>query len=169
MPSTGPVISRRDALLGAIAMAMLASAATACGSEETPQPVIDDLEEQRDAAQKDSDLAAAAAKTAAPDQAPALNVVAAERAAHAKALAEEVARAAGTTTTSTAPATSTSTSTPPAPPPSFMDVRTALQNSAKSAADLAAKLDGYRAGLLGSIAASCNASVAVNLVVRKPI
>jgi hypothetical protein len=168
MPSTGPVVSRRDALRGAVAVALLGATATACGSE-TPQPVIDDLETQRDLAQKDSELAAAAAKADAPDQAPAFTVVAAERAAHAKALAEEIARAAGTTTPSSTASAAAPTSTPPAPPPSFMDVRAALQNSATSAGELAAKLSGYRAGLLGSIAASCNASVALPLAVRKPM
>jgi len=50
-----------------------------------------------------------------------------------------------------------------------MDVQAALRNSADSATQLAAKLSGYRAGLLGSVAAACNASVAVPLAVRKPV
>ena len=166
MPSTGPVVSRRQALIGAAALALIGTAATACGSE-VPQAHVDELAAQRDMAQKDSDLATAAANAAAPDQAPALTVVAAERAAHAKALAAEVTRLAGTTTTSST--TTTGTITPAAPPPSLMDVQNALRTSGDSAAQLAAKLSGYRAGLLGSIAASCNASIAVPLAMRKPV
>ena len=175
MPSTGQAISRRNALLGAAAIALVGATASACGAQ-TPQPVIDDLVAQRDMAQKDSDLAAAAAKAAGPDYATALNVVMAERAAHAKALAAEIARAAGPTGSSTSSPTPSSpvsaapgpAPTVPAPPPSVADVTAALRNSADSATQLAAKLSGYRAGLLGSIAASCIAALAVPLAAKKP-
>ena len=43
------------------------------------------------------------------------------------------------------------------------DVIAALRRSADGAAQLASTLSGYRAGLLGSIAASCTASYAVGL------
>jgi hypothetical protein len=48
------------------------------------------------------------------------------------------------------------------------DVINALRESADSATALAAELSGYRAGLLGSIAASCTASYQVALVFREP-
>jgi hypothetical protein len=43
------------------------------------------------------------------------------------------------------------------------DVVTSLRASADSAAKLASTSSGYRAGLLGSIAASCTASFSVTL------
>src|SRR5215212_1667386 len=117
MPGASRAVNRRKVLLGAAALALLGTTASACGSEPSP-PNVDDLEAQRDLAEKDSAMAVAAASAADPVYAPALTVVAAERAAHAKALAEEIARAAGkpppmstTSSTTTAP-----TSTAPAPP-----------------------------------------------------
>lgn len=169
MPSSRPVVSRRTVLLGAAALGLLGTAVSACGSR-SEQPKIDGLIAQRDLADKDSSLAAAAASAADPFYAPALTVVAAERAAHAKALAAEIARSAGApvpTSTSTASASPPSP-TPPAPPPSVADVRTALRTAADSATQLAAKLSGYRAGLVGSIAASCTASITVPLAARQP-
>ncbi|MBV8929939.1 MAG: hypothetical protein JO152_12520 [Mycobacteriaceae bacterium] len=167
MPSTGPVVSRRQALLGAAALTLLA---TACGSE-IPQAQVDDLEAQRDMAQKDSELAAAAAKAADPTYVPALNVVAADRAAHAKALSAEISRVARTKTSASVTSTSvpsTATPAPAPPPPSVADITAALRNSADSAGQLATKVSGYRAGLLGSIVAYCNATIAVPLAARKP-
>jgi hypothetical protein len=172
MPSDRSLVNRRRVLLGAAALALLGTAAPACTSSPEP-PKVDDLLAQRDLAQKDSEMAAAAANAADRVYAPALTVVAAERASHAKALIEEIARAAGTTTpiatpTSTATSSGTPTLTAPNPPPSLNDVRAALRASADSATQLAAKLSGYRAGLLGSIAASCTASITVPLAATQP-
>ena len=168
MQNTGPVVSRRNALLGAAALAVLGTAASACGPKPPP-PELHDLEAQRDQAQKDSDMAAAAAIGADPSYAPALTVVAAERAAHAKALAEEIARAAGTTPPPPSPSSPTSPDPSTAPaPPSPAEVSAALRRSADSTAQLATKLSGHRAGLLGAISASCAASVAVPLAARQP-
>ncbi|MGI9161314.1 MAG: hypothetical protein ACR2JI_00115 [Mycobacterium sp.] len=159
-------LSRRRVLTGGgrglLALALLGTAAAACGHSGPPEP--DPLEAQLAAARRDSDLAAAAAKAAPPPVVPALTVIAAERARHAGALIEELARAAGTpipespaTTTSTAPAT-------PTPPPRVDDVAAALRESADSAAKLTPTLSGYRAGLMGSIAAACATSVAIGFV-----
>jgi hypothetical protein len=156
-----PAISRRRLLLGAAALAAIGASASACGTSEQPQP--DELIAELDLAQRDSGMARAAATAAGPFYTPLLNVVADERAAHAKALADEIARAANGTTTSSAPAA------PPAvAPPSRTQVVTALRESADSAAKLAAQLSGYRAGLLGSIAASCTTSATVPLALKEP-
>ena len=58
----------------------------------------------------------------------------------------------------------TSTTAEPAEPPTAKDVIGALRQSADSATELAAKFSGYRAGLLGSIAAACTAAYTVALV-----
>lgn len=168
MPSATPAVSRRSVLLGAAALAVLGAGATACGTKPPP-PEIDDLKSQLDLARRDSDMARAAATAADNFYAPPLTVVAAERAAHAKALTEEIARAAGTPTSTTETTSPSSTSpAPAAAPPSLLDVTTALRGSADSANQLIAKLSGYRAGLVGSIAASCMAAVTVPLAMKEP-
>jgi hypothetical protein len=165
-----PGISRRRMLTGAAALAALGATVWACGSPKPPEP--DELEGQLDLARRDSQLARAAATAAGAFYAPLLNVVADERADHAKALSAEIARASGATTTPSNPPVSAtpaaaSSSSPPPPPPRT-DVMAALRESADSAAKLAANLSGYRAGLLGSIAASCTASVTVPLALKEP-
>lgn len=154
---------------GIAAVALLGGTASACASSPTP-PAVEDLKAQLELAERDSQTARDAAAAANPVAAPALAEVASERSEHASALAEEIARAAGEpvqTTTETA-TTTTSTSAQAGPPPSVRDVINALRESADSATALAAELSGYRAGLLGSIAASCTASYQVALVFREP-
>jgi len=151
-------------LAGAAALTALGAAAWACGSPMPPQP--DDLEAQLDLARRDSQLARAAATAAGAFYAPLLNVVADERADHAKALSAEIARAAGATTTASSPPVPATPAA--ASPPAQTDVMAALRESADSAAKLAANLSGYRAGLLGSIAASCTASATVPLALKEP-
>lgn len=168
--------SRRRLLAGGgrglLAVALLGPVAAACGSTPSgPDP----LEEQVQAARRDSELAAAAAKAAPPALVPALNEIAAERNRHAVALIEEVSRAAGKPTpTETASgeasgaaagdaASASAAPGPPPPPPSVADVSAALRRSADSAAALVPTLSGYRAGLLGSIAAACTAAHTVGL------
>jgi hypothetical protein len=89
-----------------------------------------------------------------------LTEVAAERGRHATALAEEIARVAGKPSATTTP---TTTSAAAVPPPAVADVVAALRSSADSATKLAPTLTGYRAGLLGSIAASCVTAYTVAL------
>lgn len=162
-----PVLSRRRVLAGGgrglLALALVGTA-VACESSEPPAP--DPLEAELAAARQDSELASAAAKAAKPALAAALSEVAAERARHATALVEELARAAGTPTPTEAPETTSATPAPTeqaAPPPSLRDVIDALRKSADSAAKLVPTLSGYRAGLMGSIAASCTTSYTVGL------
>jgi hypothetical protein len=173
------VLSRRRVLTGAsglLVLGLTVSTAAACGATRPKEP--DPLEAVLAAARSDSELAAAAAKTAPAQIGPALLVVAAERARHASALVEELARAAGEptpTATSGAAAdaagtpTSTTSAGPTPPPPTVNDVVNALRQAGESAATLAPTLSGYRAGLLGSIAAACTTAATVGLTpVRKP-
>ncbi|WP_197373665.1 hypothetical protein [Mycolicibacterium baixiangningiae] len=156
-PDTGNV-SRRHLLAGA-ALAVLAVSAAACGSPPPP-PEVDELAAQLDRARADSRLAADAAATARPPLSQTLTAVAAERAAHAQALTDELTRLAGTDAPTTTPSTSTAA---PVRPPTARDVVAALRQSAESATDLAVQMSGYRAGLLGSIAAACTAAWQVAL------
>jgi hypothetical protein len=114
-----------------------------------------------DLARSDSQLASDAVATAIPQLKPALSAVASDRSKHAQALSDEIARMTGEAATSSS---ATTTSTTPATAPTSKDVVAALRKSADSATQLAAQLSGYRAGLLGSIAASCTAAYAVALV-----
>lgn len=151
--STFADLRRRDVLVGGAVMALLA----ACGPPPPPAP--DPLEEQLRSAVDDAALATAA--TAAGVSVPALTTIAAQRSAHAQALAAEIDRAAGraAATTSTSPPTTVGS----APPAAVSDVVQALRTSAEGAATLAAGSSGYRAGLLGSIAAACTAAHSVAL------
>jgi hypothetical protein len=160
VPSPQPTVSRRRVLFGATALALLGSTAAACGSRPPP-PEVDELAAQLDRARADSQLASdAATATPPPPTAQALTAVSSERAAHAQALSDELVRMAGKDAPTT---TATSTTAPPAKAPTTEDVIAALRQSADSATELAAKQSGYRAGLLGSIAASCTAAYAVAL------
>lgn len=172
MPSALPPVSRRRVLVGAAALALLGGAiATACGSTP-PVKDVDALVGQLERAHSDSQLAGNAAAAAAPKLAAALTLVAQQRAAHAKALTDEISRMSGdapptSSTTEATPASTeaspTSTSGPPPKPPTAADVVAALKQSADGASLLATQQSGYRAGLLGSIAASCSASITVAL------
>ena len=94
---------------------------------------------------------------------PALAAVSSERSKHAEALSNEIARLTGEPTTSSS---TTTTSAAQAAAPTMKDVIAALRESADSAGRAAAQLSGYRAGLLGSIAASCTAAYTVTLADR---
>jgi hypothetical protein len=177
-PVLRPVISRRRVLAGGAALAVLGAAVSACRSQPEP-PKVDELEAQLKLARHDSELAAAAAAAAMQPVSAALTEVSAERAQHAHALTTEIARLAinpASTSTETTDTTLTSPThggglpaprgnTPTAaPPPSLSDVVNSLRASAVSAGQLATTVSGYRAGLLGSIAASCTVAHAVALV-----
>jgi len=69
---------------------------------------------------------------------------------------------AAATTTSSTTTTTTMTGEPPQPP-TTKDVVAALRQAADAAATAAAQQSGYRAGLLGSIAASCTTAFTVAL------
>jgi len=162
VPSTFPTVSRRRVLVGATALALLGTVATACG-KPTPRPDVDALVAQFVRARSDNQLAMAAATAARPPVAKVLTTIASERSAHAQALSDELTRMVGTPPAmpSATPATTTTSGAPL--PPTSKDVVAALKQSADGAAELAAQVSGYRAGLLGSIAAACTAAYAVAL------
>ncbi|HXS86673.1 MAG TPA: hypothetical protein VN741_13680 [Mycobacterium sp.] len=158
-PGFEPVVNRRRVLTGGVALAALAISAPACSSPPAP-PAIDELEEQLSLARQDSELATTAAAGTDQQVGRALKQVAADRSQHAQALTAEIKRLAPTSSATTSPSTTTTTSG--APPP-LASVVTSLKASADSARQLASTSSGYRAGLLGSIAASCTASYTVAL------
>lgn len=162
-------LSRRSTLrlacagtLGTLAM----SATTACEQGESKPEPPDPLIVQQQSAAADA-AAATAAIAVLPDRAAALKVIAAERTAHAEALRIEVARAAGVyrdgTTPTPEPQATTAAAPAPIPPPTLAELRDRIAASRRSAAELANTLSTYRAGLLGSISASCAAQVEVQL------
>jgi sirohydrochlorin ferrochelatase len=146
-------------LLGTAALVALGATAAACG-KPPPPPDLDDLMAQLDLARSDSRLASDAATAANPAMRPGLAAVSSERSKHAEALSDEIARMTGEPTTSSP---TTTTSVEQAATPTAKDVVAALRKSADSAGQTAAALSGYRAGLLGSIAASCTAAYTVAL------
>jgi hypothetical protein len=166
LPDVRPVFSRRQVLAGGAALAVLGMTAPACSSPPPEPPKVDELEEQLERARHDSELAAAAAAAAAKPISTALTEVASERARHAEVLTTEIARlVVNPTSTSSQTASPTpTTSAAAAPPPTLADVINSLRGSAASASHLATTSSGYRAGLLGSIAAACTASYSVALV-----
>lgn len=159
-----------------LAMTLLATtsvgATTGCQAPTPPAP--DPLEAQAQAARNDSALATAAAAAATPALAAVLTEIATERSEHAIALLEDINphnrdnpdNANQVNTTPTGPTTATD---PQTPPPTMADVITALQQSARSATELAPTLSGYRAGLLSSIAAACITAYTVALGDPTPI
>ncbi|OBK40087.1 hypothetical protein A5658_23525 [Mycobacterium sp. 1245111.1] len=159
-PDFDPVVSRRRVLTGGVALAALAIATPACSSPPAP-PTVDELEAQVSLARQDSDSATAAAAGASEQVNKALKQVATERSQHIQALTTEIQRLAPPSSVTTSPTTTTSAAAAPAPP--LADVVKSLKASADSARELAITSSGYRAGLLGSIAASCTASYTVAL------
>jgi hypothetical protein len=174
VPSAVPVTNRRGVLAGGAALAALGVVTSACHESPPKPPAVEELLGPLDQARHDSALAGAAAAAIGnpPQIAAALTVVATQRSAHARALSTEIARAAGKLTSSSSSEAASSSPTepgaPPPPPPPLADVVNSLRTSAESASRLVATSSGYRAGLLGSIAASCTASYTVALVPAGP-
>ncbi|WP_422748192.1 hypothetical protein ACN27E_08455 [Mycobacterium sp. WMMD1722] len=158
VPSALDSVSRRGVLVGAV-LAVLTVSAAACGSPPPP-PELDELRAQIDRARADSRLATDVAATSSRPVAAVLDAVAGERSAHAQALTDELLRLAGDAAATSTASTSTAA---PATPPVIGDVVAALRRSAESATELATEWSGYRAGLMGSIAASCTAAYRVAL------
>jgi len=178
VPSALTNISRRRFLYSAAGLTLLGVTATACGSTPPP-PELADLTALLDRARADSALATEAAGALGPQDATAraLTAVANERSAHAQALSDELTRMTGEAPPSASPAESSSASSAPTSPapgasatpsatpsaPTADDVVVALEQSAEQATGIAPRLSGYRAGLAGSIAASCTAAYKVAL------
>ena len=160
-----PTVSRRHVLVGAAALAALSVTAAGC-ADPPPPPDLDDLTTALDRARSDAELASDVAETVRGRLADVLTDIAAQRAAHAEALSEEIVRMTGhpaPTASTTASPVPTTTTSPSVPAPKAEDVTGALRASADSATQAAGALSGYRAGLLASIAASCTAAYAVAL------
>ncbi|MEK0671539.1 hypothetical protein OSI13_12850 [Mycobacterium ulcerans] len=171
------VLNRRGVLAGGAALAALGVVVSACGESPPKRPAVEELLAPLEQARHDSALASAAAGAIGnpPQIAAALTVVANQRAAHARALATEIARAAGKLVSATSETSSSSPSpsapepqAPPPPPPPLSDVVDSLRQSAEDANRLVTTTEGYRAGLLASIAASCTASYQVALLPGGP-
>ena len=165
VPTRPPTVSRRRVLVGAAALLALGVTASACAPEPPPAD-LDDLTTALDRARSDSRLAADVATTSRGTLADVLTDIAAQRSAHAEALAEDIVRLTGhaaPTATTTPSATTATTSSPAAPAPTVDDVVGALRTSADSAGQAAGALAGYRAGLLASIAAACTTAYTVAL------
>ncbi len=176
MLSAVPVTSRRGVLVAGAALAALGVVVSACGESSRKTSAVADLSGPLDQANRDSALATAAAAAGNPPQiAAALTVVASQRAAHARALSTEIARAGGKVESSanetSSPSPTDAAAQPPAPPPPptpLADVVSSLRTSAENASRLVATSSGYQAGLLGSIAASCTVSYSIALVPAGP-
>lgn len=173
-PTSGST-NRRRVLAGGAALAALGVVVTACGEPAPKPPAVEELLSPLDQARHDSALATAAAAAIGmpPQIAAALSVVATQRTAHARALATEIARAAGklvseASGTSEGSSPSPTPTEPAPPPPPVSDVIESLRRSAEDANRLVTTSSGYRAGLLASIAASCTASYTVALVPGGP-
>lgn len=172
MPSAPPSLTRRRLLFTAVPATLavgLLAGTTAC-SPPPPPADLAELRTQFDRANADSLLAGDAAtappgRTLPPDLAATLTAIAGERTAHARALADEITRLTEgeAPTTSAAPTTTTGATAAPAAKPTVAAVAKALRESAEDAARAATEMAGYRAGLLGSIAASCTAAYQVAL------
>ncbi|GGM38518.1 hypothetical protein GCM10012275_06850 [Longimycelium tulufanense] len=148
----GPLSRRRFLALtaGLAAAAPLAAACTSASESAGPDPLV----ALATRARADADLARAVANTH-PDLAAAAGVVAADRTAHAEALEREVRRV----QPEGAPAPSGTASAAPGAPASPTAAETglveALRAAEKEAKDVVVAVPRYRAGLVGSVAASC--------------
>lgn len=158
MPAATP-LSRRSVLRAAVGAAAIGVLVSACGRDEHNEP--DTLLPQLGGSLR---CGAGHRRRGRPGLNPATvaayTEVAAERGKHADALAAEITRATGSSPTSSTTAAGGSVA---APAPARRDVVAALTRSAESASGRAVTESGYRAGLLGSIAASCTALYLVGL------
>lgn len=134
-------VSRRRVLF-AVAAAPLA---VACTTEPPPPPPPDPLSALAAQARADAALATLLSSV------PAAAEIAKARETHARLLQEEVDRE-RPPLSSTAPPAPT---TPAQPPNPVAALRTALDDSVRTATEVVAKLPAYRAGLVGSVAAGC--------------
>jgi hypothetical protein len=138
-------LSRRSVLTwGAAGLAASAGLVTLGGCvRPTPDPLL----ALAAAAGADAALIEAAVRSS-PDLAPRLTPAGAARAAHAAALQAEIRRLDPSAVPPTAAEVGSAT---------LDGVRTALDSSARTAADAVPGLQGYRAALVGSISACCAA------------
>lgn len=151
------VIGRRRFLFGSLIAALL-PLPLGCGFLGTGvkhSDLYDPLIALRDQAARDAALAHAALSST-PRRARELSIVETTRTQHATILNDEIKREQALwKSADTAPRTADPADTPQSA--QHADVLTALHTSAASTQNEAVAAHGYRAGLLGSIAASCSA------------
>lgn len=152
---------RRDALrIGGLAVAALAAAPAltslaACADDRTPE--IDALRGPVDDARRDAALATRLAAQS-PERAEVLTVIAAQRTGHAEALTAEIERI---SPQADQEPVADQDPYPPLPGEDAETLTGFLRESAAAAQALTVSSAGYRAGLLGAIAASCTAEAEV--------
>jgi hypothetical protein len=167
--ATSPTLTRRAALTrGAAVVAVLGvgTAMAGCSTSSGPDAatrIAQQLAPLARAAGEDA-VAARALAAQVPDRAAALRVIADERDVHARSLTDEVSRLSADLVPSASPAPSSAPAGSAAPAVGTVDaLRGRLSGARTASADLAVTSDGYRAGLLGSIAASLTCLVEVQL------
>ncbi len=155
---SGSRLGRREALRAAVLLPLAASLSTACTSTGPPPP--DPLQALVTRARSDAALAEAVAQTHQSLAAKA-HAVAGDRSQHAGVLLHEVQRVNPPDPKQPPPAA------PPVPqvPASETDAHTALVQALRAAqqqaADLVVGLPPYRAGIVGSVSASCGSLLEV--------
>ena len=163
------LFTRRDALVrGAAVVGVLGAGAAlaGCSSSSGPDAATRTAQQLAPLARAAGEDAVAARALAAqtPDRAAALRVIADDRDVHARSLTDEVSRLSADLVPSASPTSSAAPSASVAPVVTTVDaLRGRLSGARAATADLAATSDGYRAGLLGSIAASLTTLVEVQL------
>ncbi|MBJ7287402.1 hypothetical protein [Williamsia sp.] len=183
-PRIARTISRRSMLVRTASvtggLAASGTVLAACGGDSGISESTRIAEQLAPLSLAASDDAAAARTLSArnPDRSAALAVIATERQTHATTLNDEIARlapdlarpstsagvAAASAQPSGAPPTSGTSAAPAAPAVTTVEqLRERLTSAASSTGDLAVRMSGYRAGMLGSIAAACNAEAQVQL------
>ncbi|MFB9908186.1 hypothetical protein [Allokutzneria oryzae] len=149
--------SRRGVLVAGLAGAVTLPLAAACTGEPTPSKP-DPLEELAAQARSDAELAKAVA-AAHPALAPKADAVATDRLAHHGAIEKELNRARPARVSATAtPAPSQQPSAPQVPQQqnaALGALKEAVASGEKRAGELVPTLPRHRAGLVGSVAASC--------------
>lgn len=168
-PPVSSALTRRQALVrGAAVLGVVGTGAVFAGCSTSSGPdastrTAQQLAPLARAAGEDA-VAARALAVQTPDRAAALRVIADERDVHARSLTDEVSRLSADLVPSASPPSTVTPSGPAAPVVTTVDaLRGRLSGARAASADLAVTSDGYRAGLLGSIAASLTTLVEVQL------
>ncbi|GAA2067962.1 hypothetical protein GCM10009722_33450 [Williamsia deligens] len=155
---------------GVLAAGVAGTLLAGCSTSSGPDAATRAAQQLVPLARAAADDAVAARDLAArtPDRAAALRVVADERTVHAQALTDEIARLSGDlaaeVSASPTPSGTAPSGTTAQPVASSVDqLRSRLAGARTDTTTAAVSADGYRAGLLGSIAASLAALVEVQL------
>ena len=168
------MLARTAAVTGGLATTGTVLAACGGGSGISESTRIAERLAPLALAASDDAIAARTLSARNPDRSAALAVIATERQTHATTINDEIARlapdlarpstASGVVATPVQPSGAAPTSAAPQPTVTTVEqLRERLTSAASSTGDLAVGMSGYRAGMLGSIAAACSAQVQVQL------